>query len=47
MRQLQGSRTEKNILSAFVGESQARNRYTFFASQAKKEGYVQISAIWA
>jgi rubrerythrin len=46
MRQLQGSRTEKNILSAFVGESQARNRYTFFASQAKKEGYVQISAIF-
>lgn len=43
---LKGSKTEKNILTAFAGESQARNRYTYFASQAKKEGYVQISAIF-
>ncbi|MCW4030978.1 MAG: rubrerythrin family protein [Candidatus Bathyarchaeota archaeon] len=41
-----GSRTEKNLLAAFAGESQARNRYTFFASVAKKEGYEQISAIF-
>jgi rubrerythrin len=40
-----GSQTEKNLLAAFAGESQARNRYTFFASVAKKEGYEQISAI--
>jgi len=43
---LKGSRTEKNILTAFAGESQARNRYTYFASQAKKEGYVQIQSIF-
>src|SRR5690554_2663318 len=43
---LKGSRTEKNILTAFAGESQARNRYTYFASQAKKEGYEQIAAIF-
>ncbi len=43
---LMGTKTEKNILTAFAGESQARNRYTYFASQAKKEGYVQISAIF-
>lgn len=43
---LKGSQTEKNILTAFAGESQARNRYTYFASQAKKEGYVQISKIF-
>jgi len=43
---LSGTQTEKNILTAFAGESQARNRYTYFASQAKKEGYVQISAIF-
>jgi rubrerythrin len=43
---LKGSRTEKNLLAAFAGESQARNRYTFFASVAKKEGYEQISAIF-
>lgn len=43
MSNLKGTRTEKNILTAFAGESQARNRYTFFASQAKKEGFVQIS----
>lgn len=44
--ELKGSRTEKNLLTAFAGESQARNRYTYFSSQAKKEGYVQISAIF-
>lgn len=43
---LKGTQTEKNLLTAFSGESQARNRYTYFASQAKKEGYVQISAIF-
>ena len=43
---LKGSKTEVNILTAFAGESQARNRYTYFASQAKKEGYVQIAAIF-
>jgi rubrerythrin len=41
-----GSQTEKNLMAAFAGESQARNRYTFFASQATKEGYAQISAIF-
>ena len=46
MASLKGTRTEKNILTAFAGESQARNRYTYFASQAKKEGYVQIAAIF-
>ncbi len=43
---LKGSKTEKNLLTAFSGESQARNRYTYFASQAKKDGYVQISDIF-
>lgn len=43
---LKGTKTEKNILTAFAGESQARNRYTFYASKAKKEGYVQISAVF-
>ena len=43
---LKGSRTEKNLLAAFAGESQARTRYTFFASVAKKKGYEQISAIF-
>ncbi len=46
MATLKGSKTEKNILTAFAGESQARNRYTYFASKAKKEGYVQISEIF-
>ena len=46
MTTLKGTRTEKNILTAFAGESQARNRYTYFASKAKKEGYVQISTIF-
>ncbi len=43
---IKGTETEKNILKAFAGESQARNRYTYFASKAKKEGYVQISTIF-
>ncbi len=43
---LSGTQTEKNILTAFAGESQARNRYTYFASKAKKEGFVQISEIF-
>jgi rubrerythrin len=47
MANLKGTQTEKNLLTAFAGESQARNRYTYFASQAKKEGYVQISDIFA
>jgi len=46
MATLKGSQTEKNILTAFCGESQARNRYTYFASKAKKEGYVQIAHIF-
>lgn len=44
--EFKGSQTEKNLLAAFAGESQARNRYTFFASKAKKEGYEQIAAIF-
>ncbi len=43
---LKGSKTEKNIMTAFAGESQARNRYTFFASKAKQEGFIQISEIF-
>jgi len=46
MTGLKGSQTEKNLLKAFAGESQARNRYTYFASVARKEGYEQISAIF-
>jgi len=46
MAKLKGTQTEKNVLTAFAGESQARNRYTYFASQAKKEGYEQISGIF-
>jgi rubrerythrin len=46
MASLKGSKTEENLLKAFAGESQARNRYTFFAKIAKKEGYEQISAIF-
>ncbi|MDR2901126.1 MAG: rubrerythrin family protein [Treponema sp.] len=46
MKSLKGTQTEKNILTAFIGESQARNKYTYFASVAKKEGYAQISAIF-
>ena len=44
--ELKGSKTEKNLLAAFAGESQARNKYTFFASKAKKEGYEQIAALF-
>ena len=44
--ELKGSKTEKNLLAAFAGESQARNKYTYFASKAKKEGYEQIAAIF-
>ena len=44
--ELKGSKTEKNLLTSFAGESQARNRYSYFASQAKKDGYVQISDIF-
>ncbi len=47
MGNVKGTQTEKNLLTAFAGESQARNRYTYFASQAKKEGYVQISEIFS
>ncbi|HFQ79834.1 MAG TPA: rubrerythrin family protein [Desulfobacterales bacterium] len=46
MASIKGSKTEKNILTAFAGESQARNRYSYFAKAAKKEGYVQIAAIF-
>lgn len=45
-KSIKGSQTEKNLLAAFAGESQARNRYTYFASAAKKEGYEQISHIF-
>ncbi|MCM8778119.1 MAG: rubrerythrin family protein [Candidatus Omnitrophica bacterium] len=45
-RSIKGTQTEKNLLKAFAGESQARNRYTYFASVAKKEGYEQISSIF-
>ena len=46
MTDLKGSRTETNLLTAFAGESQARNRYTYFASKARKEGFIQIAAIF-
>lgn len=46
MSALKGSRTEKNILTAFAGESQARNRYTYFAKQAKKDGFEQIAHVF-
>ena len=46
MAQMKGSQTEKNLLAAFAGESQARNRYTYFAGRARKEGFEQISAIF-
>jgi rubrerythrin len=46
MPSLKGTQTEKNLLKAFAGESQARNRYTFFAKQAAKEGYEQIAALF-
>ncbi|MFR9603588.1 MAG: rubrerythrin [Rikenellaceae bacterium] len=47
MKNLQGTATEQNLLKAFAGEGQARNRYTYYASVAKKEGYEQIAAIFA
>lgn len=46
MKELKGTKTEKNLLEAFAGESQARNKYTYFASKAKKDGYEQIAAIF-
>ena len=46
MKDLKGSKTEKNLMDAFAGESQARNKYTYYASQAKKDGYVQIQQIF-
>lgn len=46
MKELKGTQTEKNLWTAFAGESEARNKYTFFASKAKKEGYVQIAKIF-
>ena len=46
MTQLKGTRTEANLMAAFAGESQARNKYTYYSSQAKKEGYEQISALF-
>jgi len=47
MKSIKGTKTERNLLTAFAGESQARNRYSYFASQARKEGYMQISAIFS
>ena len=44
--ELKGTKTEKNLMEAFAGESQARNKYTYFASKAKKEGFEQIAAIF-
>ena len=46
MKSLKGTRTEQNLMTAFAGESQARNKYTYFASKAKKEGYEQIAALF-
>ena len=46
MKSIKGTKTEQNLLTAFAGESQARNRYTYFASVAKKEGYEQIAGIF-
>ena len=46
MAELKGSKTAENLLTAFAGESQARNKYTFYASQAKKDGYIQIASIF-
>ena len=46
MKELKGTKTEKNLMEAFAGESQARNKYSYFASKAKKDGYVQIAAIF-
>ena len=46
MKDLKGTKTEKNLMDAFAGESQARNKYTYYASKAKKEGYVQIANLF-
>ena len=46
MKDLKGTKTEKNLMEAFAGESQARNKYTYYASKAKKDGYVQIAALF-
>ena len=46
MDKLKGTKTEKNLLEAFAGESMARNKYTYYASKAKKDGYVQMAAIF-
>ena len=46
MKELKGTQTEKNLMAAFAGESQARNKYTYYASKAKKEGYEQIAALF-
>ncbi len=46
MKELKGTRTEANLMAAFAGESQARNKYTYYASQAKKEGYEQIASLF-
>lgn len=46
MKELKGTKTEKNLLEAFAGESQARNKYTYYASKAKKDGYEQIAAVF-
>jgi rubrerythrin len=46
MKSIRGTQTEKNLITAFAGESQARNRYTYFAGKARKEGYMQIAAIF-
>lgn len=46
MKDLKGTRTEANLMAAFAGESQARNKYTYYASKAKKDGYVQIASIF-
>lgn len=46
MKELKGTKTEKNLMEAFAGESQARNKYTYYASKAKKDGYVQIAKIF-
>ena len=46
MKELKGTKTEKNLQIAFAGESEARNKYSYYASQAKKDGYVQIAAIF-
>ena len=46
MKELKGTKTEKNLQEAFAGESQARNKYSYYASQAKKDGYIQIAALF-